>query len=117
MKKSMFVILIFTSILFFTGISAAQSQSMESIHTDLNRAMLNKNLERLSVLLAKMSDAIAKGNMEPDHEAKCAEILMHVSHIMVEMTGPSDKATYEKHQNQIEKLEKEWSPWEEMEEH
>ena len=117
MKKSMCVILIFLSILFFAGISTAQSQSMEGIHTDLNRAMLIENLEKLSVLLAKMSDVMAKGNMEPDHDVKFAEILMHASHKMVEMTGPSDKETFENDQNQTEKSEKEWSPWEEMEEH
>jgi hypothetical protein len=37
--------------------------------------------------------------------------------MMVEMAGPSDTATNEKHQTQIKKLEKEWNPWEEMEEH
>lgn len=117
MKKSMFVILIFSSILFFTGISAAQSQGMEGIHTDLNRAMLTENLEKLSVLLAEMSDVIAKGNMDPEHDAKFAEILMHASYMMVEMTGPTDKVTFEKEQNQTEDSEKEWNPWEEMEEH
>jgi hypothetical protein len=37
--------------------------------------------------------------------------------MMVEITGPSDKATNEKHQAQIKKLEKEWDPWGEMVEH
>lgn len=117
MKKAIYVILAFSLILFPVGISAAQSQSMESIHTDINRAMLNENLAKLSVLLAKMSDALDRGDMKPDHQGVCAEILMKVSHMMVEMTGTSDKATYEKHQTQIEKLEKKWNPWEEMEEH
>ena len=90
---------------------------MERIHTDLNRTTLHKNLTDLSALLAIMSDGIAKGNMEPEHDAKCAEILIHIRHMMVEMTGSPGNATYEKHQNQIEKLEKEWDAWEEMKQH
>jgi hypothetical protein len=117
MKKSMFVILIFSSILFFSGISAAQSQSMESIHTDINRAMMNENLAKLSMLMSEMSDALKRGDLKPEHQSVCANILMKVSHMMVEMTSHFDKATYEKQQTQIKKLEKEWNPWEEMEEH
>jgi hypothetical protein len=117
MKKSILAILFFLSILFFSNISVAQSQSMEGIHTDINRAMLNENLAKLSMLLAKMSNALDRGEMKPDHQIVCADILSKVSHMMVEMTGPSEKATNEKHQNQIKKLEKEWDPWEEMVEH
>ena len=108
-------IILFT--LFSTSISLAQTQSMESLHSDLNQAMRKENLKDLSMLLGRMSDAIARGDMEPEHEAKCAEILMHISQIMVEMTGPSDKVTNEKHQKNIDKLENEWNAWEEMEEH
>jgi hypothetical protein len=107
MKKAMGFILVFSLILLSISISAAQSQSMESIHTDVNRALLNENLAKLSVLLAKMSDALDRGDMKPDHQVVCAEILMKVSHMMVEITGPSDKTTYEKHQTRIEKLENE----------
>ena len=117
MKKSIFVILFFLTILFFNSISAAQSQSMEGIHTDINRAMLNENLAKLSRLLAKMSDVLERGDMKPDHQIVCADILTKVSHMMVEMTGSSDKASNEKHQAQIKKLEKEWDPWEKMVEH
>ena len=117
MKKSILVILFFLSILFFSSISAAQSQNMEGIHTDINRAMLNENLAKLSMLLAKMSDVLDRGEMKPDHQIVCADILTKVSHMMVEMTRPSDKATNKKHQAQIKKLEKEWDPWEEMVEH
>jgi hypothetical protein len=114
MKKSIFVILF---ILVLSSISAAQSQSMEGIHTDIDRAMMNENLAKLSMLLAKMSDVLDRGDMKPDHQIVCADILSKVSHMMVEMTGPSEKATNEKHQTQIKKLEKEWDPWEEMVEH
>ena len=117
MKKSIIVILFFLFIIFFSSISAAQSQNMEGIHTDINRALLNENLSKLSMLLAKMSDVLDRGEMKPDHQIVCADILTKVSHMMVEMTGPSDKVTNEKHQAQIKKLEKEWSPWEEMVEH
>ena len=90
---------------------------MEGIHTDINRAMLNDNLAKLSMLLAKMSDVLDRDEMKPDHQIVCADILTKVSQMMVEMAGPSDKATNEKHQTQIKKLEKERDPWEEMVEH
>jgi hypothetical protein len=117
MKTSMFVILFFLSILLFNSISAAQSQSMEGIHTDIDRAMMNENLAKLSMLLAKMSDVLDRGDMKSDHQIVSADILTKVSHMMVEMAGPSDKATNEKHQAQIKKLEKEWDPWAEMVDH
>ena len=117
MKTSIFVILFFISIILFSSISAAQPQSMEGIHTDIDRAMMNENLAKLSMLLAKMSDVLDRGDMKPDHQIVCADILTKVSHMMVEMAGHSDKATNEKHQAQIKKLEKEWDPWAEMVDH
>lgn len=117
MKKSWLVILMFVLVLFFNSIADAQSKSMDSIHEDMHRAMLNDNLQKLSELLGEMADVLARGNMEPSHEAKCAEILMQVSHIMMEMTGPPEKETYEKHKNEIQQIEKEWNPWKEMVEH
>jgi hypothetical protein len=58
-----------------------------------------------------------KGNMTPEVQARSAEILIHVSHMLSVMASSDDNITYSTIKREIKEMEKEWKPWDEMEEH
>jgi hypothetical protein len=55
--------------------------------------------------------------MTPEVQARSAEILIHVSHMLSVMASSDDNITYSTIKREIKEMEKEWNPWDEMEEH
>jgi hypothetical protein len=58
-----------------------------------------------------------KGKMTPEVQARSAEILIQVSHMLSVMASSDDNITYSIIKWEIKEMEKEWNPWDEMEEH
>jgi len=76
-----------------------------------------EEMEKLSTLVANMASEVKRGNMTPEVQARSAEILTHVGHMLSVLVNPDDKMTYSIIKREIKEVEKEWNPWDEMEEH
>ena len=74
-------------------------------------------MEKVSILVENMADEIKKGNMTPEMQARSAEILIHVSHMLGVMAGSDDSMTDSIIKRADKEVEKEWNPWNEMEDH
>ena len=76
-----------------------------------------EELEKVSILVENMANEIKKGNMTPETQARSAEILILVSHMLSVMASPDDNMTYSIIKRENKEKEKEWNPWDEMVEH
>ena len=76
-----------------------------------------EEMEKLSTLVANMANEVKRGNMTPEVQARSAEILTHVGHMLSVLASSDDKMTYSIIKREIKEVEKEWNPWDEMEEH
>ena len=76
-----------------------------------------EEMEKLSTLVANIANEVKKGNMTPEVQARTAEILIHVGHMLSVMASPDDNMTYSIIKQEIKEVEKEWNPWDEMVEH
>ena len=76
-----------------------------------------EEMEKLSTLVENMANEVKRGNMTPEVQARSAEILTHVGHMLSALANPDDKMTYSILKREIKEVEKEWNPWDEMEEH
>ena len=76
-----------------------------------------EEMEKLSTLVANMANKVKSGNMTPEVQARTAEILTHVSHMLSVLASPDDKMTYSIIKRENKEVEKEWNPWDEMVEH
>ena len=76
-----------------------------------------EEMEKLSTLVENMANEVKKGNMTPEVQARSAEILTHVGHMLSVLASPNDKMTYSIIKREIKEVEKEWNPWGEMVEH
>ncbi len=55
--------------------------------------------------------------MTPEMQARTAEILIHVSHMLKAMASPDDNMTYSIIKREIKEVEMELNPWDEKVEH
>lgn len=76
-----------------------------------------EEMEKLSTLVENMANEVKRGNMTPEVQARSAEILTHVGHMLSVLASSDDKMTYSIVKREIKEVEKEWNPWDEMEEH
>ena len=76
-----------------------------------------EEMEKVSILVENMANEIKRGNVTPEIQARSAEILIHVSHMLGVMASPDDSMTYSIIKRVNKEVEKEWNPWDEMEEH
>jgi hypothetical protein len=76
-----------------------------------------EEMEKFATLVANMADEVKRGNMTPEVQARSAEILTHVSHILSVLASPDDKMTYSIIKREKKEVEKEWNLWDEMVEH
>ena len=76
-----------------------------------------EEMEKLSTLVENMANEVKKGNMTPEVQARSAEILTHVGHMLSVLASSDDKMTYSIIKREIKEVEKEWNPWDEMVEH
>jgi len=76
-----------------------------------------EEMEKVSILVENMANDIKRGNMTPEMQAVSAEILIHVSHMLGVMASSDDSMTDSIRKRTNKKVEKEWNPWDKMEEH
>ena len=123
MKKiTAILITVVTMAGFITFNTAIAANGNTASEIDKNRQVTSlsitpEEMEKLSTLVANMANEVKKGNMTPEVQARSAEILAHVGHILSVLASPNDKMTYSIIKREIKEVEKEWNPWDEMEEH
>ena len=76
-----------------------------------------EEMEKMSAIVANMANEIESGNMTPDMQARNAQILNHVSHILTVLSSAADNVTYSIIKQEIKEVETKWNAWDEMEEH
>jgi hypothetical protein len=106
-------------ITFNTAIAANGNTAIE-IDKNSQAASLSitpEEMEKLSTLVENMANEVKRGNMTPEVQARSAEILTHVGHMLSVLASSDDKMTYSIIKREIKEVEKEWNPWDEIEEH
>jgi len=113
------VMTVAVSITFNTAIAANGSTVIEIDKSGQNASLsiTPEDMEKVSTLVANMADEIKRGDMTPEVQARSAEILIHVSHMLSVMASLDDNMTYLIIKRENKEVEKEWNPWDEMEEH
>jgi hypothetical protein len=104
----------------FNTVIAANGNTAIEIDKNSQVASLSitpEEMEKFATLVENMADEVKRGNMTPEVQARSAEILTHVSHILSVLASPDDKMTYSIIKREKKEVEKEWNPWDEMVEH
>ena len=106
-------------ITFNTAIAANGSTVIEIDKSGQNASLsiTPEDMEKMSTLVAIMADKVKRGDITPEVQARSAEILTHVGHMLSVLASSDDKMTYSIVKREIKEVEKEWNPWDEMVEH
>jgi hypothetical protein len=99
LKKNLFILVSIFSSMIFTGYAVAGDN------------MMQQNCKNLSELTAKWSNQLNSGKITPEAQAKLAELLAETSQILQEMSEKSGKQMHIQNSIKIQKMEKEWKPF------
>ena len=111
---TMAVLITFNSAIAANG---STSKEVDKSGQIASSSMTPEEMEKVSILVENLANEIQRGNMTPEVQARSAEILIHVSHMLSVMASSDDNITYSTIKREIKEMEKEWNPWDEMEEH
>jgi hypothetical protein len=107
-------------ITFNTAIASNGSTEIDKSGQTPSLSITPEEMEKLSTLVANIANEVKIGNMTPEVQARTAEILIHVSHMLSVMASPDDNMTYsiiKRENKEVKEVEKEWNPWGEIVEH
>ena len=99
LKKNLFVLISIFALLIFTGSVLAGSH------------MMQKNLNNLADLNARWSKELSTGKVTPEAQKKLAELLDETSKILQEMSEKTEEQMHMENSMKIEKMKKEWDPF------
>ena len=121
-KMTAILITVMTMAGLITFNTAIAANGNTAIEIDKNGQLVSlsitpEEMEKLSTLVENMANEVKKGNMTPEVQARSAEILTHVGHMLSVLASSDDKMTYSIIKREIKEVEKEWNPWDEMVEH
>jgi hypothetical protein len=109
MKRT--TISIVTAILLMLPVaSVAQKHGGEQMEHQAKGSMMHANMGAMADMIDKMSKMMTEGEMKPEEQKKCAEIMKKMSQMLKEMSVPHDKQVQEKHQKELRELEREINP-------
>jgi hypothetical protein len=99
LKANLFVLFCIFTLLLFTGSAVAGD------------SMLQQNCKNLSDLTSKWSNQLKSGKITPEAQMKLAELLAETSQILQEMSEKSGEQMHVENSLKIEKMKKEWDPF------
>ena len=99
MKKLLLVLISAFAMMIFTGSALAGD------------SMMQQNCQNLSDLTSKWSDQLKSGKITPEAQMKLAELLAETSRILQEMSEKSGDQMHQENSMKIEKMKKEWDPF------
>ena len=74
-------------------------------------SMMQQNCANLSELTSKWSKQLNSGKITPEAQAKLAELLSETSQVLQDMSEKSGAQMHMEHSMKIEKMKKEWDPF------
>ncbi len=99
MKKYLLVLFSAFALMIFTGSALAGD------------SMMQQNCQNLSDLTSKWSNQLKSGKITPEAQKKLAELLAETSRILQEMSEKSAEQMHVENSMKIEKMKKEWDPF------
>ena len=99
MNLSIFVVLAFFAIMGYTGSALAGD------------SMMQQNCQNLSDLTSKWSNQLKSGKITPEAQEKLAELLAETSQVLRDMSEKSGEQMQVENSMKIEKMKKEWDPF------
>ena len=99
LKKNLFVLISIFALMIFTGSALAGDH------------MMQKNLSNLADLNARWSKELSTGKVAPEAQKKLAELLDETSKILQEMSEKTEEQMHMENSMKIEKMKKEWDPF------
>ncbi len=99
MKKYLLVLFSAFALMIFTGSALAGD------------SMMQQNCQNLSDLTSKWSNQLKSGKLTPEAQEKLAELLAETSRILKAMSEKSEDQMHIEQSMKIEKMNKEWDPF------
>ncbi len=99
LNMNLFVLISIFALMIFTGSALAGDSMMQS------------NCKNLSELTSKWSNQLNSGKITPEAQQKLAELLSETSRILQEMSEKSGEQMHVENSMKIEKMKKEWDPF------
>ena len=98
-KKCLLVLLSAFALMIFTGSALAGD------------SMMQQNCQNLSDLTSKWSNQLKSGKLTPEAQKKLAELLAETSRVLQDLSEKSGDQMHVEHSMKIEKMKKEWDPF------
>ncbi len=98
-KKYLLVLFSAFALMIFTGSALAGD------------SMMQQNCQNLSDLTSKWSNQLKSGKLTPEAQEKLAELLAETSQILKAMSEKSGDHMHKENSMKIEKMNKEWDPF------
>ncbi len=99
MKKYLLVLFSAFALMLFTGSALAGD------------SMMQQNCQNLSDLTAKWSNQLKSGKLTPEAQMKLAELLAETSRVLQDMSEKSGEQMHVENSMKLEKMKKEWDPF------
>jgi gas vesicle protein len=72
--------------------------------------IMQANMKRMAEVMMKMSKMLSKGDMKPEHQKHCSDMLKQLSQTMQNMSSSHEKEKDNQQENVLQKVEKELEP-------
>jgi hypothetical protein len=109
MRRKIIIILI-VALFIVPSISWAQKDTkMMQSNTEMQGNMMMQD-NMMSEMMMKMSEMLSKGNMKPEHQKQCGDMLKQMSQTIQNMSSPQRKTMEKQHLKDLQKVQKELDP-------
>jgi predicted Holliday junction resolvase-like endonuclease len=71
---------------------------------------MQSNMMMMSEMMMKMSKMLNKGDMKPEHQKQCGDMLKQMSQTIQNMSSHHGKTSDKQHEKELQKVEKELDP-------
>ena len=96
------------SILWAQKDSKMMQGNMEMMAKD--KKVMQGNMEMMADMMMKMSKMLSKGDMKPEHQKKCGDMLKQMSQTVRDMSSDHGKKVDEQHKKELQEVKKDLDP-------
>ena len=109
MRRRIIIILIVALFIAPNVLWAQKDTKMMQGNTEMQGNMMMQD-NMMSEMMMKMSKMLSKGNMKPEHQKQCGDMLKQMSQTMQNMSSPQGKTMEKQHLKDLQKVQKELDP-------
>ena len=111
MRRKILVILI-AALFIVPSISWAQKESkmMQGNAMTQGKTMMQSNMEMMADMMMKMSKLLSKGDMKPEHQKQCGDMLKQMSQTIRNMAPQHATRVDENAKKDLQKVKKDLDP-------